>query len=136
MVLAVGSILYYGFAEPHWMGSCTPPAAEGELCPTRKGFQPLDSLVGADPKGLGLMFGVALFMFSAHMESVSIEQDMFDRSQFHRMLWATFAVIVLMYLSFGVLVYMFFGEVNSHDFALLCYTCTAILASKCCWFCC
>jgi hypothetical protein len=67
-------------------------------------------LVAFDGGGLGLMFGVSLLMFSAHMEAVSIEQDMARRDQFDRVLTTTFGCVVLLFLGFGLLVYACFGE--------------------------
>ena len=67
-------------------------------------------LVAFDGGGLGLMFGVSLLMFSAHMEAVSIEQDMARRDQFDRVLTTTFGCVVLLFLGFGLIVYACFGE--------------------------
>lgn len=49
-------------------------------------------------------------MYSAHMESVSIEQDMKDRTEFGATLVITQIVIGVAYMVFGVVVYFFFGE--------------------------
>ena len=90
VALAAGSVLYFGLS--------THRAA------------PLSSLSAADPSGFGLTFGVCIFMFAAHMEIVSIEQDMRDKSQVFRLILLTFAVLLLLHLAFGVLVYAAFGE--------------------------
>lgn len=63
-----------------------------------------------DVTGLSTMFGVALFMFSAHAEIVSIEQSMEKPREFLKVLNWGFVFIVVLYLQFGVLVYLFFGE--------------------------
>lgn len=72
-------------------------------------------LVAFDGGGLGLMFGVSLLMFSAHMEAVSIEQDMARREQFDHVLTTTFGCVVLLFLGFGLLVYACFGEATGRE---------------------
>jgi len=64
----------------------------------------------ADSGGLGLLFGVTLIMFSCHLEAVSIEQDMAQREHFDWVVNATFLVLVLVFLGFGLLVYASLGE--------------------------
>ena len=44
------------------------------------------------------------------MEFVSIEQDMTRRDRFDRVLYATFAAVVVLFLGFGLLVYACFGD--------------------------
>ena len=65
VLLAVGTVLWGVMYAP------APPIAASP-----------HELVLVDTSGLGLMFGVALIMFSAHLESVSIEADMRDREKF------------------------------------------------------
>jgi hypothetical protein len=48
-------------------------------------------------------------MYSAHMESVSIEQDMANRAVYLRTLVSTQVGIGLLYMSFGAVVFFFFG---------------------------
>ena len=72
--------------------------------------RPLSTLPAYDSSGLGLAFGVCIFMFAAHMECVSIEQDMRTRRNFHTMLLWTFVVIVVLHLAFGIFIYSCFGE--------------------------
>ena len=88
VAVAVATVLYSGFAES---GVHELPRA-------------------ADPTGLGLGFGVNIFMFTAYMEVVSIEQDMADRSRFMPMIVTTLIAITALYLAFGLLVYSFYGE--------------------------
>jgi len=49
-------------------------------------------------------------MFSAHMEIVSVEQDMEERGRVTEVVLGTFAVITVSHLFFGLLVYASFGE--------------------------
>ena len=84
-------------------------------------------LVAFDGGGLGLMFGVSLLMFSAHMEAVSIEQDMARRDQFDRVLTTTFGCVVLLFLGFGLLVYACFGEATGRERTALTLPLTLIL---------
>eukprot|EP00966_Prymnesium_polylepis_P325897 7381832-Prymnesium_polylepis.1 len=56
------------------------------------------------------MFGVSLLMFSCHLEAISIEQDMADRAAFDGVLMGSFAVLGVLFLGFGMLVYAAFGE--------------------------
>ena len=72
VAVAVATVLYSGFAESGVHGL---PRA-------------------ADPTGLGLGFGVNIFMFTAYMEVVSIEQDMADRSRFMPMIVTTLIAIL------------------------------------------
>jgi len=76
-------------------------------------------LVAFDASGLGLMFGVALLMFSAHMEVVSIEQDMARRSLFDHVLYTTFGCVVFLFMGFGLLVYACFGEATGREYTEL-----------------
>lgn len=68
-----------------------------------------DELVAADYRGLSTAFSISAMMYSAHMESVSIEQDMVQRQHYGRTLVGTQVMIGILYLSFGLLVYFFFG---------------------------
>jgi len=63
-----------------------------------------------DSSGFGLALGVCLYMFTAHMEVVSIEQDMRDRDRFYDVVRYTFMAITVLHLAFGLLVYCCFGE--------------------------
>ena len=69
--------------------------------------------VDADTKfdlhGLSTAFSICAMMYSAHMESVSIEQDMASRAVYLRTLVSTQVAIGLLYMAFGVVVYFFFG---------------------------
>ena len=75
----------------------------------------IEDLELVDTRGVGLMFGVALHMFACHMEVVSIEQDMADRSRFEHMLDRTFACLTAVFLAFGVFVYICFGEATGRE---------------------
>eukprot|EP00656_Telonema_subtile_P034222 TRINITY_DN38338_c0_g1_i1.p1 TRINITY_DN38338_c0_g1~~TRINITY_DN38338_c0_g1_i1.p1 ORF type:complete len:456 (-),score=80.68 TRINITY_DN38338_c0_g1_i1:183-1550(-) len=67
-------------------------------------------LVAFKPSGLASFFGVALFMFSAHAECISVEQAMTDRKQFTTVLGTCFGAIILLYLQFGLIVYFLYGD--------------------------
>eukprot|EP00808_Paulinella_micropora_P010263 g66905.t1 len=60
--------------------------------------------------GFSVLFGVCLFMFSAHAEVISIEQGMADKSKFLRVMTAVLVGIFFLYIQFGVTTYLFFGE--------------------------
>ena len=109
VALAASSVLYFGLT---------------------KHTESLLSLTAVDSGGLGLTFGVCIFMFAAHMEIVSIEQvlipnpdpnpdpdpyfdpeqDMRDKSKAFTLVWVTFLFLTLLHLAFGVLVFSAFGE--------------------------
>jgi amino acid permease len=86
--LAVATVLYGGFAQG--------------------GLHPLEKRI--DVSGVGVAFGVTVFMLTGYMEVVSIEQDMRSRPAFERMLASTFVAVTALYLAFGIAVYSFFGE--------------------------
>ncbi len=71
----------------------------------------------ADGSGLGVIFGVSVFMFTGYMEVVTIEGDMARRSEYARMLNATFGAIICLYALFGALVYSFYGEATGRVWA-------------------
>lgn len=60
-------------------------------------------------RGLATAFSISAMMYSAHMESVSIEQDMVNRPAYLRTLVTTQAGIGLLYMGFGCAVYFCFG---------------------------
>ena len=62
-----------------------------------------------DFHGLATAFSISAMMYSAHMESVSIEQDMANRAVYLRTLVSTQVGIGLLYMSFGAVVFLFFG---------------------------
>lgn len=70
----------------------------------------VDEDVRVDPRGLATAFSICAMMYSAHMESVSIEQDMVHRGSYLRTLISTQLVIGVLYIAFGVIVYFFFGD--------------------------
>lgn len=84
--------------------------------------------VRVDPHGLATAFSICAMMYSAHMESVSIEQDMQKRSSYLRALVSTQLLIGVLYMAFGVSVYFFFGAATgrvctddgSHESSLVC----------------
>eukprot|EP00457_Paulinella_chromatophora_P007513 gb/GEZN01007536.1/.p1 GENE.gb/GEZN01007536.1/~~gb/GEZN01007536.1/.p1 ORF type:complete len:422 (-),score=61.28 gb/GEZN01007536.1/:238-1503(-) len=94
LVLGLGTIYYYGFSEERLIN--TDNTVQG--------------LHFWEWSGIAELFGVCLFMFSAHAEIISIEQNMKDRSLFLSLMTATLLCTCLLYIQFGVLVYMFFRE--------------------------
>jgi amino acid permease len=88
VAVAIASVLYFGF--------------------TQRGCRPL--VATWESSGIGLAFGVDIFMFTGYMEVVSIEQDMRDRSSFVQMIVWTLTAVTGLYLAFGLLVYSFFGD--------------------------
>ncbi len=63
-----------------------------------------------DLHGLATAFSISAMMYSAHMESVSIEQDMANRNNYLRTLVTTQVGIGLLYMGFGCAIYFCFGS--------------------------
>lgn len=93
VALAIGTVLLCSLFAPR---SDTPRPA-------------MNDLVIADSGGLGLLFGVTLIMFSCHLEAVSIEQDMAKRERFDAVMNFTFALLTLLFIGFGLTVYVCLG---------------------------
>eukprot|EP00466_Bigelowiella_natans_P000758 jgi/Bigna1/74444/fgenesh1_pg.29_\ len=90
LVLAVSTVFWYGFSE-------SPPRS-------------LETYTQFRYLGLPIFFGIGVYTFTAHCEVVSIEQDMNNREEFLSILNWAFLFISTLYLSFGALCYMFFGD--------------------------
>ena len=90
VAVAAGAVIYFGLSTT--------------------GIQPLSQLTAVNSDGLGLTFGVCIFMFSAHMEIVSIEQEMRERERVYDVISYTFAAITALHVIFGFLAYASFGE--------------------------
>ncbi len=93
LVLTIVTIYIYGFSQ----NSISSLTAHVESRPL------------VDWEGGSVMFGISLFMFSAHAEMIPIEQDAAERKTFLSLLNWSFLGITILYLQFGALVFAFFG---------------------------
>eukprot|EP00466_Bigelowiella_natans_P021256 jgi/Bigna1/145429/aug1.99_g20137 len=66
--------------------------------------------VGGDLEGLAVFMGSTVFMFSGHAEVVAIVKPMKDRSKYPKVLVISVGTLFLIYLVFGLVVYISFGE--------------------------
>uniref|UniRef100_A0A7S2XC81 Amino acid transporter transmembrane domain-containing protein n=1 Tax=Lotharella oceanica TaxID=641309 RepID=A0A7S2XC81_9EUKA len=94
LILAISTVFWYGF-------SYSPPSTD------------MSTYTQFRPHGLPIFFGIGVYTFSAHCEVVFIEQSMKKRSEFLSVLSAAFIGITALYLAFGALCYMFFGDSTS-----------------------
>mmetsp|Transcript_34228 Transcript_34228/g.57947 ORF Transcript_34228/g.57947 Transcript_34228/m.57947 type:complete len:347 (+) Transcript_34228:387-1427(+) len=65
---------------------------------------------GGDLEGLAVFMGSTVFMFSGHAEVVAIVKPMKDRSKYPKVLVISVGTLFLIYLVFGLVVYISFGE--------------------------
>jgi len=94
LILAISTVFWYGFSH-------SPPSSD------------LSKYTHFRPHGLPIFFGIGVYTFSAHCEVVFIEQSMKKRSEFLSVLTSAFVAITALYLAFGALCYMFFGDQTS-----------------------
>jgi amino acid permease len=102
MALAVGMLSIFGFG----LAGAT----------TDQLRRHAESMPAADWSGFSLLFGVSLFMFSAHTEMIPIEQDAKRRASFLTLLNWVFVGITCLYLSFGLMVVIIFGPHTGERF--------------------
>jgi len=68
--------------------------------------------LGGDIGGLAVFLGSTVFMFSGHAEVVAIVKPMADRSEYLKVLLTSVGFLFVIYMIFGIVVYVSFGEVT------------------------